>query len=197
MTIIILLTVILGAIVGFLLIPSSWIPATDIIMNIGLCLLLLFVGIDIGKQKKVLNEIKNLGVSIILIPIMIAIGSIVGALFAGSFIGLSYNESSAIGAGFGWYSLSAVLLDDYSTKLSALSFLTNVFREVFAIIVIPLVGKYVGYLEAVAPPGATAMDTTLPIITKSTDSKTAVLAFISGIILSTLVPVLVPLLISL
>lgn len=197
MTIIIILTVVLGIATGYLVFPSDLYFITDYIMDIGLCLLLLFVGIDIGKQKNVLNEIKKMGVTILVIPILIAFGSIVGAMIGGLLFGMPINESGAVGAGFGWYSLAPVILSDYSSSVSALAFLSNVIREVLAIIGIPLVAKYIGYIEAVAPGGATAMDTTLPIITKYTDSKTAVLAFVSGVALSTLVPIIVPIIISL
>lgn len=197
MTVIIMLAVFLGIAFGYLLFPVDMLSYTDYIMDVGLCLLLLLVGIDIGRQKNVLQDIKKMGFSIIFLPLLIALGSIVGAIVGGTIIGMPLNESSAIGGGLGWYSISAVLLSDYSTEISAIAFLSNVMREIIAILAIPLIAKYIGYMESVAPPGATAMDTTLPIITKYTDSKTAVVAFISGVVLSLLVPILVPLLIGL
>lgn len=197
MTVIIMLAVFLGIACGYFVFPVDMLYHTDYIMDIGLCLLLLLVGMDIGRQKNVLTEIRQMGVSTILVPICIAIGSIVGAVVGGYLIGMPMNESSAIGGGLGWYSISAVLLSDYSSEVSAIAFLSNVMREVIAILAIPFLAKYIGYMESVAPSGATAMDTTLPIITKYTDSKTAVLAFISGVVLSLLVPILVPLLIGL
>lgn len=197
MTIIIILAVILGALFGIFLFPSEMLHYTDPLMTFGLCFLLFLVGIDIGKQKNVLKEIKNLGFSILIIPFMIAAGSITGGIVAGIVLEMPMNEAGAIGAGFGWYSLSAIILADYSAEISALSFLTNVFREVIAILIIPFIANWIGYMEAVAPPGATAMDTTLPIVTKYTDSKIAVLSFVSGVVLSSLVPILVPIMIAL
>lgn len=197
MTIIIVLSVVVGIFMGYMFYPSSWLFATDYIMDLGLCLLLLLVGIDIGKQKNILSEIKKMGISLLIVPIMIAVGSLTGAIVGGLLLGLPINEAGAVGAGFGWYSLSSVILMDYSAHTSALAFITNVFRELLAILSIPLVAKFVGYMEAVAPGGATAMDTTLPLITKYTDSKTAVLAFVSGVLLSTSVPLLVQVIISL
>jgi uncharacterized membrane protein YbjE (DUF340 family) len=197
MTIIILLAVALGIATGYTVFPSDLYYITDYIMDIGLCLLLLFVGIDIGKQKNIVNEIKEMGVTILVIPILIGLGSIVGAMIGGLLLGMPFNESGSVGAGFGWYSLAPVILSDYSSSLSAVAFLSNLIREVLAIITVPFIAKYIGYIEAVAPGGATSMDTTLPIITKYTDSKTAVLAFISGVVLSTLVPIIVPIIIAL
>ena len=62
---------------------------------------------------------------------------------------------------------------------------------------IPFIAKYIGRLESIAPAGATAMDTSLPIIAGATDSRTAVVSFITGVVLSLLVPVMVPLMIAL
>ena len=42
-----------------------------------------------------------------------------------------------------------------------MAFLSNVMREIFAIITIPIVAKYVGYVECASLPGAAAMDTYL------------------------------------
>ena len=50
---------------------------------------------------------------------------------------------------------------------------------------------------ALAPGGATTMDTTLPIIARTMGSEAALLAFASGATLTVLVPILVPLLIRL
>ncbi|MCF8020090.1 conserved membrane protein of unknown function [Petrocella atlantisensis] len=197
MTWIIMLSVIIGALTGYLVFPSQWYDSTGWVIDIGLCLLLLFVGMDIGKQKNTLAEIKKIGFNILAVPLMIGLGSIFGALVFGHFVGLNYNESGAIGAGFGWYTLSAIMLVDYSSEISALAFLTNVIREVMAILMLPLIAKYIGHYEAVAPCGATAMDTTLPIIARYTTPKVAIVGFVSGVVLSSLVPLLVPIIINL
>ena len=105
---------------------------------------------------------------------------------------------SGSGARFGWYSLSGVILAKlHSTHIGALAFLTNIGRELLAICIIPPVAARFGNLAAIAPGGATAMDTTLPIIARATDGETALLAFTTGVLLSALVPMFVPFLIFL
>lgn len=197
MTFLIIGAVILGALTGYFFLPIEWYGYTDTILSVGLCVLLLFVGMDMGKQKDIMKQVKKIGWNVLIVPGMIAFGSIVGAMIFGLFLQMPYNESGAVGAGFGWYSLSAVLLTDYSPTLSAIAFLSNVIREILAILIIPFVAKYVGHYEAIAPAGATSMDTTLPIITRYTDSKTAVASFVSGVILSTAVPIIVPIILAL
>lgn len=192
MTVKIILAVVIGAVMG-LFIPETFYEITDYMLTFGLCLLLFFVGIDIGKNKNILKEIKKTGHLFFIIPIGVALGSILGALFIGLLLGYPINEAGAIGSGFGWYTLSSIIIAPYSSELSVLAFLTNVMREVFAIALIPIIAKKIGFIEAIAPAGATAMDTTLPIISRNTNSETAVLSFSTGLILSTLVPILVPL----
>ena len=196
MSLSIILTVVAGILSGLFLFPAAFSEHISLIIDIGLCLLLFFVGMDIGRNKEILNQIKSKGYKILLVPFGIALGSIVGSVLGGFALGLPINESSAIGAGFGWYSLSAIELSKYSAETGALAFITNVCREVIALVSIPYIAKYIGKLEAIAPAGATAMDTSLPVISKSTDGNTAVISFITGVVLSSLVPILVPLLIA-
>lgn len=192
MTFKIILAVIAGTLVGLAL-PDTLYATTDTLLTVGLCLLLFFVGIDIGKNKNVFSDIKRTGVLFFVVPIAIAVGSLLGAIMVGTFLGYPLNVSGAIGSGMGWYTLSSIIIAPYSSELSVLAFLTNVMREVFAIALIPIIAKRIGFIEAISPAGATAMDTTLPIISQNTNSETAILSFSTGLILSTLVPILVPL----
>ncbi|MGI6113206.1 MAG: lysine exporter LysO family protein [Mahellales bacterium] len=167
----------------------------DNILNIGLYVLLFFVGMDIGRSQNLFNDLKALGLKIFIIPVCIAIGSIAGSAAVGLLMGMPFNESAAVGAGFGWYSLSGVILSKTGgAQIGALAFITNVLREVLAIVLIPVVAKKIGFIEAIAPAGATAMDTTLPVISKSTNGKVGLISFITGVVLSAMVPFLVPLL---
>ncbi|AGB41713.1 putative membrane protein [Halobacteroides halobius DSM 5150] len=198
MFIAIIATLILGILLGHFIMPSNLINYLSSTSTYLLAVLLFGVGIDIGGNKEVLNKLKEFGFKLLLIPILIAIGSISGAVISGKLLGLPFNEASAIGAGFGWYSLSGVLLAKiYSAKLGALAFLTNVFRELIAIILIPIMAKLGAKVSIIAPGGATTMDTTLPLISKTTNqTEIIVISFVSGAILSSLVPILVPILIE-
>ncbi|KPU28054.1 membrane protein [Caloranaerobacter sp. TR13] len=193
----IIVVIALGVALGRFGLPSSFFSYTGWVIDLGLCLLLFLVGIEIGFNKESLTRVKKIGFKLILIPIMIILGSILGSILGGIVIGMEYNEAGAVGAGLGWYSLSSVLLSSYSTELAALAFMSNVIREIIAFISIPLIVKYIGDLESIAPAGATAMDTSLPIITKATNASISIIAFVTGVILSSAVPVLVPILINL
>lgn len=196
MTWLILASVAVGVALGYWVVPTDLVAHLDTLTSAALFVLLLGVGIDLGQQKEVWARLWKMGWRVLLVPLLVAIGSIAGAVMVGLALGMPVNESSAVGAGFGWYSLSGVLLAKiYSVELGALAFITNVARELMAFVTIPLIAKYIGKYSAIAPAGATSMDTTLPIISRSTDADTAVVSFINGSILTALVPILVPLVI--
>ena len=197
MTTAILIAVALGILAGIFWIPSTLLPHMGTLITIGLSLLLLFVGIDIGRQQDLFKKLKEMGFKILLVPLMVAIGSILGTIAGSFFLQIPWHEAGAVGAGFGWYSFSAVELSKHSAQLGTLAFITNISREVMALLAIPLVARYIGKLESIAPGGATTMDVTLPIIARATDGNVAVIAFISGVMLSLMVPVLVPLMMML
>ncbi|MDI6706785.1 MAG: lysine exporter LysO family protein [Bacillota bacterium] len=195
---VILLSVGIGILSGMMIIPPSISQHSGVLINIGLCFLFFWVGLDIGKSKENVAKLREYGWRIVLVPIGVAIGSISATMLAGMMMGYTAGEAGAVGAGFGWYSLSGVLISDlHSVKLGTIAFITNVSRELVALIIIPFVAKKVGFLESIAPAGATAMDTTLPVISRATSPEISIIAFLTGVLLTAVVPVLVPLLLKL
>lgn len=193
----ILLSVLSGTVLGYLFFPVSIQPILGLAIDGGLMLLLFFVGIDIGKQKGIFKSLKIIGFKVLLVPFAIIIGSIVGGILSGFLFKMPVNESGAIGAGLGWYTLSStILMADGYMELSALAFLSNVIREIIALVSIPLIAKYIGNIEAIAPSGAMAMDTCLPVISRSTNSQTTVISFITGVICTTSVPIILPIILN-
>lgn len=193
----IFLSVFLGIGAGYFILPPELSNNIDSIIDIGLMVLLFFVGIDIGKQKDVLDSIKKIGPKVLLVPLAVILGSVVGSMVAGPLLKIKINEAGAIGAGLGWYSLSStMLLADGYVELSALAFLSNIFREIIALVFIPVIAKYIGKLESVSTAGATAMDTTLPVISNATDPQTTIIAFITGVVCTTAVPIILPIILK-
>jgi len=177
----------------FSILPEFVIIYSDEITRYMLYLLLLLIGYDIGRDKNTIRKLINADRQAFLIPIGTIVGTLVGGAFAVLFINMNIKDSLAVSAGFGWYSLSAVIIADArGADLGSIAFLTNVFREMISIILIPILAKYVNPYVSIAPGGATTMDTTLPIIEKYAGSSAAFIAFLHGFILSSLVPVIVP-----
>lgn len=189
--------VLAGIVVGWMLPSVMNSEILDKVVTYILAVMLFGVGISIGHNRRELIKIKEVGLRIVLVPLAIAGGSLLGASLGSIFFTMSLKEVLVVGAGFGWYSLSSVLITQlYSAELGAIAFLANVFRELMAFVLIPFLAVHVGKIVAIAPGGATTMDSTLPIIAKMTDTSTAMIAFVSGLILTTMVPFLIPLLLA-
>lgn len=203
-TIAIIISVAVGMAIGYLVIRNVFAGSMDqfdsiagLAIKIGLCLLLVFIGLDLGLDGTVVDNFKKVGLRILVFPVVVILGTLTGAAACSLFMDLSLKECLAIGSGFGWYTLApGIIMENGYVTASAVAFLHNVMRELFSIILIPLVAKKIGYIETTGMPGAAAMDVCLPIVEKSTRSDIAVYSFVSGVILSTAVPILVPLIIG-
>lgn len=187
----IFISIISGIFLGYFFKNNFFTLHADFLITFGLCLLLLFVGIDIGNNKSIFSKLSNFGRKIWLLPIGTIVGSFVGGYLASLVTNRYIGEGIAISMGLGWYSFSAIELSKINIELGSLAFLTNVIREVLAIITVPIVAKYIGHLESVSLGGATSMDTLLPIINKSTSADVSIVAFFTGVTLSIAVPFLV------
>lgn len=198
----ILISVVTGILCGYFLMPQT-ICSVDVsgalsgAVSIGLCAMLFLVGIDMGYEGTVFSSIKEAGLRVLVIPFSSAAGTLAAAALISVLLPVTVTQALAVGAGFGWYSLAPAIIMEKSDYLGTFSFMHNVMREIIAIILIPVVARKAGYIESAALPGAAAMDTCLPIIERQTGSDMVVYSFITGVVLSILVPVLVPVFISL
>lgn len=188
----ILIVLAAGVLAGLFIIPESMFDKTGLLMDIGLCLLLFFVGIDLGNNKEIFSNLKTVGFKILIIPAAVIVGSLLGGVVCSIVFKMDISGALAIASGMSWYSLSAIIITPVSSTLGAVAFLSNVFREILAFVSIPLIAKHIGYLETIAAGAAISMDTGLPMITKNTSQEVALISFISGVIISLSVTILVP-----
>lgn len=158
-----------------------------------LYILMFLVGIGVGSNKKSLSLIKSVNFKILLAPLSVIIGTYIGvSVFSLLQDKLSLIDSLAIGSGFGYYSLSSVLISEVSSDtLGVIALLSNITREIITLLLTPLFARYFGKLAPIASGGATAMDTTLPVITKYIGSDYAIISVFSGVVLTILVPILI------
>ncbi|KDR93753.1 Membrane protein of unknown function [Peptoclostridium litorale DSM 5388] len=192
MTLTIVISIIAGIFCGKFMLPDIMVSHLDSMATISLDILLLLVGIEVGSNKNIINDIKSSGRASLIVPLSIVAGSLMGGLSAGIIFGIPSNISLSIASGFGWYSLSGIMLTNLAdAQVGTIAFLTNVLREVTAVVSIPFIAKYLGHYCAIAPAGATSMDTTLPLISRSTSPGVVIVSFVNGVILSSLVPLLV------
>lgn len=203
MTLMIVITVCLGLGFGYLMIQKGVVAYAPFdafageVIRIGLCVLLFLVGMDLGVENTFVADVKSVGFKILSLPAAVVVGSLIGSVICALFLPISLRESLAVGAGFGWYSLApAIIMEKGFAMASAISFMHNVFRETLGLLLIPMVAKKVGYIEAIGMPGAGASDVCLPLIVKSTRSGMAIYSFVTGIFVSLMVPILVPLMLG-
>jgi uncharacterized membrane protein YbjE (DUF340 family) len=163
-----------------------------------LYLLMFLVGIGIGVDTNSLKALKSLNYKILLVPLITIIGTTVGV--SGVYFLLSdidFKDVLAIGYGFGYYSLSSIFITELrGEELGVIALLANVMREVITLLFAPFFAIYFGKIAPIVAGGATSMDTTLPIISKSSGKEYAMVALFHGIILTILVPFLVALLLN-
>lgn len=203
MTVIILVCVAAGLAFGYFAVGKLFADADAFdalagqIITVGLCTLLFFVGFDMGVDGTVIGHFRAVGLRVLVFPFIIMAGTLAGALICGLFLPISIREALAVGAGFGWYTFApGIIMEKGLVMASAISFMHNILREYISVLIIPLVAHRAGYLEAMAVAGCSSMDVCLPIIERSTRGDIAMYAFISGVIQSMAVPVLVPLILG-
>lgn len=174
------------------ILPAFW---GDAMVATGtLYIMMILVGAGLGADPRAMEILKRTSLKILLVPVIVVVGSIGGSLLVSFTIeNVDTVNGMAIGAGFGYYSLSAIFIGKISgSEMGVIALLANIFREIITLVGAPLMVQWFGKLGAIVSGGATAMDTTLPVIVKATGKEYAVISIFSGMILSILVPFLVP-----
>lgn len=165
-----------------------------------LCILLFFVGFDIGSKGSIFEILRKAGLKIIAFPIAAIIGTMIVGTIACLVMGFTMRESLAICAGFGWYSYAPIVIAGAGNQFivaSAVSFMHNVMREISGIIFIPLIARKFGYIEATGVPGSAAMDVCMPIVEHACRPDTAIYSFTTGCVMCVATSIGVPLIMSL
>lgn len=182
----------LGVILGVTDSLPEFLLKTDFSMY-ALYILMFLVGIGIGADRKSWKVIQTINIKIFLVPLGVMVGTAIGVTIVSLFLpNLTIREAMAVGAGYGYYSLSSIFITQmHGETLGVMALLSNIIREVATLLLTPLFVKYFGKLAGIMSGGATAMDTTLPIITRYSGKDYAIISLFSGIALTILVPVII------
>lgn len=186
---IILVSFVGGVIIGYFgKIPSSFINS-DFSKYI-LSTLMFLVGFNIGNNKKTIGAFKMINARIILLPIATILGTFIGGIIISFTLSdRSIMDCLAVGAGFGYYSLSSIFITEYKgIELGSIALLSNIIREIITLIFAPFMAMAFGRFAPIASGGATTADTTLPVIINSSGDDLLFLAVFHGIILDLSVP---------
>ena len=163
-----------------------------------LCILMAMVGMSVGGNPELATSIKSMNPRIVLLPIATILGTYAGCIIVNLFLGHSIADVLAIGSGFGYYSLSSVLISSSrGPHLGSIALISNIIREVFTLLCAPFLARIAGPLAPISSGGATTADTTLPIISSCCGDKFVLISIFHGFAVDFTVPFLVTLFCSL
>lgn len=185
---------ILGSLLGYFeVVPTSFLEGDISFYALGA--LMFCVGISLGSDPETLKSFKKINPRLLLLPLLTIVGTLVGAAIVGMLLpNRSVVDSMAVGSGLGYYSLSSIFITEYKgAELGTIALLSNISREILALLLAPVFVKYFGKLAPIAAGGATTMDTTLPIIMKFSGKEYMVLSVFHGFVTDLSVPFLVTL----
>ncbi|MEM3565674.1 MAG: lysine exporter LysO family protein [Candidatus Bathyarchaeia archaeon] len=156
--------------------------------NLSLIALLFLMGMLFAMDEKAVAKMRQAKFKILIFPLVVALGSIMGGLVGGIILRINIFASMGVCAGYGWYTLAGPLAGQlFGLEWGALGFTVNLLRELVTIASASLVVKLDRYAP-IAMGGATSMDTTLPIIVRYCGQDTLITAFSSGFILTMAAP---------
>lgn len=177
--------VLLGMVLGYIGVPTP----PDIWHIAWLCALLLLVGVGLYSAKlpfwRTLFDKKGMKIALIFMPCVLLCGALVACIFA-----MPWQVGASLVAGFGWYSLSGVMLQkSLGADLALVALMVDLTREMVAFLGISVFMRY-SPSAAVALGGATSLDFTLPIIVASGGKQVLPTALSFGLIINISAPIL-------
>lgn len=186
---------------------SGWLPETVFhpsLPTMLLSLLMLQVGLNLGAGETLHAALQSFRLRMLLLPLFTICGTLLfSALAVLLFRQHALSDILAAGSGFGYYSLSSVLIADLkgasagagaAAELATVALLANVAREMIALFGTPLFFRWGGAFAPVSIAGINSMDVCLPAILRAADDRTLLpVAILHGITLELSVPLLIAL----
>ena len=190
----------LGCLLGWF----GWLPAfireNDLSVYV-LYLLMFQVGLSIGSDKQLKQILRNIRPRLLCVPLATIVGTLSFTALASLLLSRwGVFDCLAVGSGFAYYSLSSILITQLkepslgaqvAAELGTIALMTNIIRELFALLGAPLFMRYFGRLAPICAGGATTMDTTLPIITRYCGNEWVFVSLFHGFLVDFSVPFLV------
>lgn len=154
-----------------------------------LIFLLFLIGIQLRNSSMTLKQIVLNRRGMMVSGVVIA-SSLCGGVINAFVLGLPLKAGLAMSSGFGWYSLSGILMtESWGPVIGSAAFFNDLARELIAIMLIPGLIRH-SRSTALGICGATSMDFTLPVLQRSGGIEIVPPAIVHGFVLSLLVPVL-------
>lgn len=176
---------------GFLVGLTDWsfLHYADKGSQLALMFLLLLVGIQLRNSGMSIRQIliNRRGT---VIALVMALSALAGGVIAAWLLDLPIKMGLAMASGFGWYSLTGIVITDaYGPVMGSAAFFNDLARELAAIMLIPII---VNRFRATALGicGSTSMDFTLPVLQRNGGVAIVPAAIVHGFVLSLVTPIL-------
>ena len=190
-----------GCVVGRLgWLPNWWLGGA--LSLVVLYALMFQVGIGIGSDSRLKEILRSITPRTILVPCATIIGTILSTfLISFALVRWSTTEVMAVGCGFGYYSLSSILVSSLkeahiglqaAAELGTITLIANVFRELMTLLLAPFMVRWFSPLGPICAGGATTIDVTLPVITRFSGRDCLFVSILHGVVVDFSVPFLVP-----
>lgn len=191
-----------GILLGLSGMEPAWMHRGDLSILL-LSALILQVGVGLGANDNLKEVVRAIRPRMLLLPLFTIAGSLLFAACATLLPGgRSLAECLAVGSGFGYYSLSSVLIanvgaaslgSEGAAELATVALLANVAREMCVLFCLPLFARWCGRIAPISAAGINSMDVCLPGIVRYSggSSQLVPLAILHGIALEISVPLLV------
>ena len=185
-------------VLGLLIALSGWIRVSEQVSDFSfyaLAALMACVGASIGSDPQTLKNFRALNPRLVLLPLCTILGTLVATALVSLLLShRSLTDCLAVGSGFAYYSLSSIFITEYrGAELGTIALLSNISRELITLLAAPLLVRWFGRLAPIAAGGATTMDTTLPIIARTSGNDLVVVSLFHGFVVDFSVPFLVTL----
>lgn len=199
------LSVCLGVLAGWAIDMPDFIAGSQL-PSILLYILIIQVGLGLGMRPDLKLIVKSFTPRLLILPLCTIIGTLSFTYLAAMFFRSdSTSDLMAVGSGFGYYTLSSVLIAQFkeasvgveaASSLAAIALLANVIREFIALVSCQFLSGRGHGEAAISIAGISSMDVCLPMIVGSGRSANPNLvseALFHGLALEVSVPFLISL----
>lgn len=164
--------------------------------------LMFQIGVSVGCSDNLGEILRTFRPKMLLIPMATVGGTLLfSALAAFCLSKWRVTECLAVGSGMGYYSLSSIIITQLKTaslgtqlaaELGIVALLSNVFRELSALLLAPWIRRHFGRLAPISAAGVASVDVVLPTIIRVSGKQMISISLFHGMLIDMSVPVLVP-----
>ncbi len=163
-----------------------------------LYVLMILIGMNIGCNQNFKEFFSQLSPKMFLVPLTTITGTILFSALGGFILSRWTSfDCMAVGCGFAYYSVSSILITQLktaslgvqlATELGTIALLSNIFREMFALIFAPFLRKHFGLLAPISAAGIGSSDVSLAVITKYCGMNAVPIAILHGLLINISMP---------